>query len=1087
MISSVGPRAASHKPAVIEFSKKPLVLAVGLAMAGTHLAMAADASSDTLAEVTVTGTRIQQAVGMTTPTPVAAISATELQAMAPQSITAALTQLPQFSGQSATSENFGSLGSGGFFNSPGGGSLNLRGLGSKRTLTLLDGRRMVPSTAYGGPDINLFPEEVLKSVEVVTGGASASYGTDAVSGVVNYILDTKMEGFRASAETGFSELGDGRSQQYTMAFGSALGEKAHILFSAGYNTRDEIVGYQGREWYNGCGLMQNPAVPANVALIAGSAPPAYNAATYLPANGGYSAAVPRLVPACNLHSTQLTYDGLLSIGATPATTKLYELSPDGSAIPFYKTLPATGPAATSPVMSGGGGENLAATDTSLLPAWNLKKAFLHLDTDIGDHTNVFVQGIYAEQSLSYFARVGDIGSAPPQNFTIFNDNAFLPPQIAALMTAAGVTSMTMTKAATRADWGTGRFDNTNIMDTVTTGFKTTLDTNGFLNQWQIDGYLQYGRNRLDAAQEQGLRLDRVYLAVDAVKDPATGAIRCRVTVISGNVPGCVPLNVFGSGNASPAAVNWIKGYDDNVSVTTNPFIGYDSTGKPLYGPPFSYVGDEDKHRKTTTEQSIAELTSSGKLFTGWAGDVDGALGASYRKESIDQNVWDSQGNTAADPTYYPVWCPDNVVATNPKCISQVARGIRPPGNIGVRGVPSNPYQNSVDTQFSNVPFISGSFDVVEAYAETVFPLLSEKSWMKVLNLQAAVRFANYEGSGDIWSYKAGLDASFTDEYRLRGTYSHDTRAANIAERFDRTGGFTGPINDPLAPAGWVQGTVVTTVSGGNPNVKPEEADTFTAGLVYRPNWVQGLDVSVDWINVSIDNAIEQLPAQSVVNECYLDGNQDQCKLIVRDPATNIILFIPQLYQNLSKSNYEAIDMEIGYTHPIKIVGGNEHLGFRVMGTYLLENSTTSSAGVKTDLTNSVLDQFMKTRINASMTYDNGPFNWNLQARYLSGGVLNARYNLERPLGTVAGGVTTVTGSGVIYDVADNTVGSLVYWDTRLGYRIPMGGGTMEIYGNVNNLFDKAPPQVLGEAAASQTNGGYDVIGRYFTVGVSLKF
>ena len=98
-----------------------------------------------------------------------------------------------------------------------------------------------------------------------------------------------------------------------MAFGSDIGEKAHILFSADYNTRDEILGYAGRDWYDGCGLMQN-SVPANVALIAGSSPPTYNAATYLPANGGSSAAVPRLVPQCDLHNTQLTYDGLLTVG-----------------------------------------------------------------------------------------------------------------------------------------------------------------------------------------------------------------------------------------------------------------------------------------------------------------------------------------------------------------------------------------------------------------------------------------------------------------------------------------------------------------------------------------------------------------------------------------------------------------------------------------------------------------------------------------------------------------------------------------------------------------------------------------------------
>jgi outer membrane receptor protein involved in Fe transport len=122
-----------------------------------------------------------------------------------------------------------------------------------------------------------------------------------------------------------------------------------------------------------------------------------------------------------------------------------------------------------------------------------------------------------------------------------------------------------------------------------------------------------------------------------------------------------------------------------------------------------------------------------------------------------------------------------------------------------------------------------------------------------------------------------------------------------------------------------------------------------------------------------------------------------------------------------------------------------------------------------------------------MNYNNGPFNWFVQARYLGGGKLNARYNLERPLGTVSGGVTTVTGSAVIYDVADNEVGTAVYWDTRVGYTIPTGDGSLEIFANVNNLFDKEPPLVLGEGIAFQTGGGYDTIGRFFTLGVNLRF
>ena len=164
----------------MENLSRRVALAVVLAMAASAATAAEPTADDDLGEVTVTGTRIQQSVGMTTPTPVAALTADEIVAMAPGSLTEAMTQLPQFYA-SATAENFNS-GSNGFFASPGGGSLNLRGVGSRRTLTLLDGRRVVPASVYGGPDINMFPTEMLARVESVTGGASAQYGTDAVSG-----------------------------------------------------------------------------------------------------------------------------------------------------------------------------------------------------------------------------------------------------------------------------------------------------------------------------------------------------------------------------------------------------------------------------------------------------------------------------------------------------------------------------------------------------------------------------------------------------------------------------------------------------------------------------------------------------------------------------------------------------------------------------------------------------------------------------------------------------------------------------------------------------------------------------------------
>ncbi len=187
------------------------------------------------------------------------------------------------------------------------------------------------------------------------------------------------------------------------------------------------------------------------------------------------------------------------------------------------------------------------------------------------------------------------------------------------------------------------------------------------------------------------RLDRFYLAADAVVDPVTRAVRCRVTAVSGHVPDCVPLNVFGRGRASTAAVDWIKGFDPDVAVTTRPFVGFDANGQPSMATPTATSAMKTSiawwrsNRRCSSFPPAARCSPAGPATSRRRSARTGA------RKAIDQKVQASQGNTAADATYRPVWCPDTVVAANnnASCISQVSRGYRPAGNIGVQGVPAN--------------------------------------------------------------------------------------------------------------------------------------------------------------------------------------------------------------------------------------------------------------------------------------------------------------------------------------------------------------------------------------------------------------
>jgi iron complex outermembrane recepter protein len=984
--------------------------------------------------VRVTGSRIQQ-TGMTTPTPVASLSMDELAAMAPGTLVEGLTQLPQFYG-SATASNF-NTGQNGFFVSPGGGSLNLRGIGSRRTLTLLDGRRVVSSTIYGGPDINLFPEAMLKKVESVTGGASAAYGTDAVSGVVNFILNTDFEGLKSHAQTGQTSRGDAKASELSLSMGHRFGERTHVLFSAEHAEQDSVETWDGRDWYQGWGLIQNTA-----------------------AGAGSSRDNPRFIRAPQVTSLVASYDGVITAwqptagNTVPASFGRSQFNSDGSVSPFQlSSLSSTLNNAQS-TLGGGSGTNNDSDRPNVEPHQSRNNLFGYVGVDVAEKTRVFLQGMYGEQTLRATNAGGFLQPGSGQPITIFADNAFLPADLRAQMAANNINSFTMGRIGHSSDIAGGAYIQQDTqVKSGTVGFKSELSS-GWLDGWSVDGYYQYGETKVNAAQKGGIRIDRLSLALDAVTDPNTGRTVCNVTLVSGLYPDCVPLNLFGRGNASKEAVAWVTGFDPGIAVTTTPYLAN--------RPPetYSYVGGEDKQRLIDLKQHVFELVTSGEVWKGFgAGPVSMALGGHYRKESVRQNVRAPQGNPAADPFFFPV------PANNPA--------------LGIRGTPGGAANNSVEIQFSKVPFIRGDFDVTEAFSEVLVPLLAGKPFMKQLNFSGAARWADYGGSGNIWSYKGGLDASINSQFRLRGTYSRDVRAANLGERFDRTGGTANVIDYGETGAPSYQ---ILTVQGGNPEVDPEKADTVTFGVVYRPEWFSGFDISVDWLDVSLKGAIESFTAQQIIQACYQQGNTDQCQFIERNAPNDRISIVNQTVQNVSQSKIAGVDLEMGYVTSLDLFGGGEQLATRLFASWLRENSITSSTGVKTDragdtggmaIPGSGTASLPKWKIDANVTYSRGPFRAFVQARYIDSGLLSAANNLNG-----------------VWDVTDNTVSSATYVDTRLSYTMDIGGGSGEIYANVTNLFDRDPPTVPAyagfNAAPFQTNATlFDQLGRRFTVGFRL--
>ncbi len=1001
----------------------PYYSRLGLAVATALGVVSTQAPAQTpIEEVVVTGTRIQQS-GMQTPVPVTTVDADELAAMAPGNLVEGVSRLPQFFANQTPTSNES------WFTRGGYGNLNLRGLGINRTLTLLDGRRMISSTAFGGVDINVFPEAMIERVETVTGGASAAYGTDAVAGVANFILDTDFTGVRTHLQTGQTSRGDADNYEFSVAFGTEVGRRGHFLISAERFDQDGVHDFTDRDWYQGWGT--------------------------IPDANGMLLVRPRVV------SANSTFDGLIFAPGTALHGLAFK--PDGSYEPFQIGDIASGALGTPParhsVANGGSGDDLGAEVQTLMPDNERESVFAYFDFDFSDNLTVYAQAIYgSNKTHRYNAPRGSLQGTPTA-ITIFADNAFLPDELRAIMNdpEAPIESFTLRRMGSKEDIGRDiTLWDDNEMTSLTAGFKLTLDGGAF-DGWQVDGYYQRGDNERRWYQH-GLRVDRIHAAVDAVQ--SGDDIVCRTTLFSDHFAGCKPLNLFGRGRASNEAIDWVVGNDPGEAITTPLFFagsGYD------LGIVDSYIAEAAKVNITEMEQNLFELTANGQISEGWAGPISLAVGVSYRDEEIFQIVRDSTNRASDHDDGRPVLCDSDPLAIE----------------IGLRGVSQPDCLNTVGMQYSKVSNITGKLSVREAFAETYVPLVADRPLMQSMTLGLAARWADYSGSGDIWAWKAGLDMRIVEPFRFRVTKSRDVRAANLSERFDKTGGsFT--IQDPRYPEDGAYN--VTGFSGGNPTVRPEEADTVTAGFVYQPNAVDGLSISFDWYQVDIKDAIGQLGHEAVVRRCE-EGAADLCSLVTRNPETDRVILVGDVFINIDEARVRGKDLEVLWRRDVSWLGGDrESFQARVFASWLDENSETLAGTRKIDRagqtgieqTTGIAYQLPDFKAIINLSYRTGPFDVFLQGRYIADGIMEA--------GLVEG-----------VDIESNKVGSAFYTDLRFGYtRELRGGASLELFANVNNLLDTDPPVTpyysvfLGQA--QQTNPGlFDLLGRMYTAGVRFSF
>jgi len=983
-----------------------------LATATTAWAQEATSNdAQTLDRVSVTGSRIARE-GFVTPSPVTAISAEEIRATGAVTIADLMTKMP------ALSPNYTLGNSTRFIGTAGLGLLDLRGMGTARTLVLVNGRRHVgASPGSTAVDVNTIPVEWIERVEVITGGASAVYGADAVAGVVNFITKKSFDGVEMRAQRGGSGEGNFGRAFASISAGSDFADGRGTAAISIERSEQDRFSRTSRDIGRRYQVSRpnpdfDPSQPSSES----------NPQTILSGPGGNHA---------------LSYGGTFNVGTfNPANpTTRYQFQPDGS---FARNRYDGWLNATSCI-------DCDFTDLNALadlePEFNRTSVNAIFGFDLTDNHRVFAEAKYSKTESNFFGQ-----SAFDQPIRIRADNAYITPELGAFLAANPTALSSATFGGT-----TYRYLGVNRMnaDAGRRGEQVDRDTKRvvvglegyFGDSWSYEASFNYGESTIDRVNLNNRINERWQAGLDTVRD-ASGNIVCRVSVDptainihTGQVynlnltSGCVPFSVFGNGAvaANPAAAEWFNTNSINSS----------------------------KLRQTVYSASVANSA----LFSLPAGDVGFAAGLEHRTERSQENT---------DPL--------------------AAQGLTFLNAIASRG---------------------GEYDVSEVFAETTIPLLAGLPGVERLALDLAGRYSDYDTIGSTKTWNIGIDWEVIPSLRVRGTKAKAVRAPGIGELFNPQSQNFATYNDPCntritntnrpstaadvalrqancaalgIPTDWVDDYTATRpgLSGGNPNLRPEEADTVSFGVVWQPDFVRGLGVSVDYWRVTLHDAIGAVSAQINATRCVDSpggvANNFFCDQISRAPAGGYsdaqgrvfpaysVYDWVALNENLAKSRRVGVDFEVDYR--FDLAGGSAVT--RLVGTRLLQSREWAFQDFPTEyrewVTN-VADPRYRANLESAYTRDAWNVSWT--ARYM-------HHNLR---------VEPASYQSNPGQASPIRNGSYTYHNAQVGYTFPDSG--IKVYLGVDNVFDKEPP--VNYFGADISSAFYDSVGRFMYLGASYKF
>lgn len=547
---------------------------VTTATANGQAAVATPPKDSTEGEIVVTGTRLRVS-GYDAPTPTTIISAENIASSAQPNVFNAITQLPSLQGSTGATVGTNNTSTG----QNGLSSFNLRGLGPIRTLTLLDGQRVVPANVTGVPDISLFPQLLIKRVDIVTGGASASYGSDAVAGVINLITDTKFSGFKANVLGSITKYGDNESVSAQAAWGGSFADdRLHLVLSAEYTREGGVPsngfgagpGPNGRTWYAAPSLQ----VRTIANTVSGS---------------------PQITRILNGQDYQFAKYGLITSGPLQGTAF------GANGVPFTFNYGSNGrPTGTgavtnciAPFCEGGDLSGNVGNGTSLASKLDRYNAYGRVSYDLDSRNEIFATVNVSRVSSSSTPNPGAFKNA---NLTIQCDNPYVP---------ASIQAACVTNAITSFQFGTSNAQLPKFINVqpvreqvrVVLGMDGAIDLLG--SEWKYNAYAQLGRNLTTIDVDDITLTPRYNASIDAIRD-ISGAIVCRSAIARAS--GCVPMNVLGNVAPTAAALAYVT---------------------PANGP----------HQRSVQQEFAFGYSISATPFSLWAGPVAFAAGVEYRNES----------------------------------------------------------------------------------------------------------------------------------------------------------------------------------------------------------------------------------------------------------------------------------------------------------------------------------------------------------------------------------------------------------------------------------------------------------------------